>query len=225
MVMTMSSWGRVGATLPIAPADISPQGAGSTLDADLLDGFHAFDLDPTENSEMIPLPEGRVTGNSTRAAQTNFDGAAYFLRRNMTVDRLIFRVTAQAGAPTGRFLIYQFPGGGSGIASLIASATAVAIGATGNFEIAFAEGTVTLEKGLIYILWGRDSGAGSFTLRTYTTQSLDLMTANMNAATHPTSFTTVISAATTPATFDPLESGDADATSTDVIGVYRLRNV
>lgn len=217
-------WPTIGI---IQPSDISPQGSGSGLDADLLDGLHASQIaSPTETQEELPLPEGRASGQSTRVAQTVFNGASYLLRRAITTDRLIFRVTGQAGAPTGRFLIYQTADGGAGVANLVAKAELVAIGAIGNFEVAFTEGIVTLKTGLIYILWGRDSALGSFTLRTYAIPNVDLLSDNMNVNTHPTTFTTIILANTSPATFNPLASGDAIAAiAVDTSGVFRLRKV
>lgn len=180
----------------------------------------------TENVELLPIPEGQVAANSTRVAQTTFEGASYVLRRRVTFDRILLRITARAGAPTMRMLIYQGVLGGAGIASLIATVSTFAVPApTTNFEVTPAEGIVTAEAGLIYVLWGRDSGAGSFTLRTYTVQADDLLTANVDAAYHPTSFTTAVSAATSPATFNPTEGGDANATATDVTVTLRLRRV
>lgn len=196
------------------------------FDAGLVANFLEELSGPTEILELLPIPEGRVAGNSTRVAQTTFEGCSYILRRRVTFNRILMRVTARAGAPTGRFLIYQGATGGAGIASLIATVAAFVIPAGGtNFEVTPAEGTVTAEAGLIYMLWGRDSAADSFTMRTYVVQALDLLTANVDAAYHPTTFQTVIAANTTPATFNPTEGGDANATSTDVPTVIRLRMV
>jgi hypothetical protein len=184
-------------------------------------------IPPTETGEILPIPEGRVADNAIHVAGPTLVGASYVMRRRAIMNRLILRVAMQVGAPTGRFLIYQATGGGSGVAALIASVTGLAIGAPGNFVALFTQGLVTFEAGLIYILYGHDNGLGSFTLRTYKVHALDLLTANVDTDTHPTSFTTAILSTTAPATFDPREapSGAATGTSTDVPGVFRLKKV
>lgn len=186
-----------------------------------------FSVLATETADYIPLPESHVTGNATRVANTTFDGASYIIRRPVSFNRIVFRATGQSGAPTARILIYQTASGGSGVASLKATCATFAIAAPGNFACTPSEGTVTLTGGLIYVLFGRDSAAGSWTARTSTTQSTDLLNGNMDVDTHPTSFTTTIAANTSPATFDPRESptGSATGTSSDVTLVVRLKGI
>jgi|CXWL01.1.fsa_nt_gi hypothetical protein len=175
--------------------------------------------------DVIPWPEGSTTGNATRVAQTVFDGASYTLDKPTTLTSILIRVTGQAGAPTGRFLIYQAPGGNAGVANLVATITLLAIPAAGNYALTPAEGTVNLSAGRIFFLYGRDSAAGSFTMRTRTTQALDLFTANVDTDTHPTTFTTTIAATTSPATFDPREapSGAATGSASDLTAAIRFQ--
>lgn len=114
-------------------------------------------------------------------------------------------------------LIYQQINGLSGIANL--KATIDFLGAVGNFVQAPTQGLVTLQPGRLYVLFGRSSVAGSQTWRTYATQSVDLLSTNVQPGTHPTTFSTVIPATTAPATFDPLLGV---AVTTDVTPVIRL---
>lgn len=184
----------------------------------------------TEQKAMLALPEARVTGNATRLAQVNFDGCSLFLRRSITFNRIVFRTTATTGG-TIALLIYQLAGstagdgggqGGATAASLVATVTAFTPAAGGNNAATPSEGTVTLQAGLIYVLFGRDSAANNTTFRTYTTQSVDLLTANIDTDTHPCAFTTTIAANTTPATFDPRTP---TATSSDVVLPLWLKQI
>ena len=177
---------------------------------------------PTEIVEIIPNAEGQATGNSTRGDQANYDGATFILRRKTTFNRLLFRLTGVAGAVKMSFAIYQATNGGSGVAAKIATITDFAPTGTGNQSVAFTEGTVTLEAGIFYVLYGRSSAANSYTMRTWTTQASDQMTANVPANTHPPSFTTAIAATTSPATFDPTTP---TGTAADVIPIIRLQKV
>lgn len=181
-----------------------------------------------ETVEIIPKPEGQVTTNSTRVANTTFDGASYTLSRPMTFNRLIFRCTGQSGTPTARILIYQAPYGKSGTADLKGTIASLSIPSSNNYEATMSEGIVTLDAGIFYVLYGRDSGAGSITFRTYATQATDLFTGNVENTTHPTSFTTSISTSSSPSTFNPLPTGgggSATAVSADVVLAVRLLKV
>jgi hypothetical protein len=122
-------------------------------------------------------------------------------------------------------LIYQASDGKSGVANLVATCTAIAV-ATGaaNYTVTPSEGSVTLKRGLIYVLWGRDSVGDSFTARTYGTQIYDLITNNVEAGIHPTMFTTAIAATTSPATFNPLTQA-TEAGAVDTALVVRLKTV
>lgn len=173
---------------------------------------------------MYLIPEGRVGAGSQRIAQTTFDGASFFLEKPVTFNRIIFRITAKSGSPTVAILIYQSTGGGSGTANRKATCTTVAIGAAGNFAATPIEGTVSLEPGWCFALFGRDSVGGSATFQTYTVQIINLLTGNVDSATHPTSFITTIAANTTPAIFDPLGVA-VSASSSDVVPVIRIKKV
>lgn len=196
----------------------------SCVSLTLPDGGWAW---PTESSDMIPLPEGRMRGDSMRVLSDTLVGGTFYVRRRVTFNRILLRTTNQVGSPTMSFGIYQATGGGSGVAARIATVTAfpVSIGPPPTtLVITPSEGTVTIEEGLFFVLYGRDSVGGSITLRTYTTEPVQLMTAAVDTELHPTTFTTAISAAALPATFDPRQTptGSASATSTDVLPITRL---
>jgi hypothetical protein len=188
---------------------------------------------PTEQNELRLFPEAPALGNATRVAQILYDGASFRVLQRCKMDRLIVRATAVPSACTLRVAIYQGPNGHSGSngvaatqAQLKASFT-FAAAVLGNFEVApDAGGTFTLDQGLCYVLFGRSSVGGSATFRTKTTTAMDLDTANVNLATHPTTFSTVISvAAAVPATFDPrtAPTGAATPVTIDVALSARLR--
>jgi hypothetical protein len=108
-----------------------------------------------------------------------------------------------------------------------ATVTAFNPGGTGNFALTPSEGTVTLESGLVYLLWGKESG-GNLTLVSFTTQATALLSSVVDADTHPTTFTTTISTtASVPVSFDPRPSpsGAPTATTADVDLVFWLKKI
>jgi hypothetical protein len=181
---------------------------------------------PIELVEIIPLPEGPRTTQGTQSLNpdNNYIGASYFLRRAANMSRLIYRLTANTTIGSKqRFLIYQTPDGGGGTATKVASGTftTTALGAQSN-TLVFTEGVVSFAPGLIYILCGRADATLGATLRVFANNSLDLLNSNVDANTHPISFTTAIAAnAADPATFNPLTA--AIAATTDVATIVRLR--
>lgn len=179
-----------------------------------------------EFREIIPLPEGQVAAQTSRGLQTNYDGSSYFLRRDARMDKLLaYVVGGVVGTPSFRFLIYQGQGGGSGIASLLASGS-ITITGTGEIVVPFDQGAVKLNEGLIYILFGLQNpgGGNAANLQVFTLGTTNLYSANVDTDTHPTQFTTTIPASTAPSSFNPLASGDAVPTASNVTLVARLKN-
>lgn len=185
----------------------------------------------TETGEMILLPEARYQADGTRGDHTVLEGASFRLHKRVQFNQILVRATAQAGAPTLKVLIYQQANGLSGIATLKASVAAFPIPALGNYVLTPAEGTVTLEPGLCYVLFGRDSAAGTFTMRTWGNVTVDLLNANVPGAptaVHPTTFVTGFAAsAANPASINPLVSPTGDAVVSTlntalVVRLYRL---
>lgn len=179
----------------------------------------------TYQENLIPVPP--VNGNSTRVANAVLDGGVFRIPRSMDFNRIVWRASGQAGAPTARILLYQSADGGfSGPFNLIAQATGIAVAAPGNFETPLdGGGTVTVRGGVCFCLFGRDSALGSVTFRTFVTLSLFLYNNTVPAGVIPTSFTTTIPATGVPAaTFDPLDVAVTPSTS-DVMGTFILRKV
>lgn len=181
-----------------------------------------------DDVEFLPEPETRVGGNATRIGQTTFEGGSYKLLRPVNFNRIIIRLTAFTDPGTLAFLIYQrMKGQGGAPANRVATVTGFNPGGTGTFLLTPAEGLVTLVSGVFYILYGRDSASGSFTMRTYTVLALDLSNVNVQADSHVTNFSTTIAATATPATFDPrpVATGEATPEIADLSPIVRLLKV
>lgn len=182
---------------------------------------------PTETGEQYPIPEARVSTDTTRADQTSLEGAAFIIRRPMVFNRIIFRVATVTGSPTITLQVFQNVDGLSGIADRIATVQAFALVGTGNKVATIAEGDVTMKAGICYVLTGRDSGSGTYALQTYTTQAVNLLTSNVDTDTHPLIFTTAIAATTAPSTFDPRANptGQAIESAGNLTPVVRFKKV
>ena len=173
--------------------------------------------------EHIPRPEAIITGDSTRAGQTNFDGASYLLSMAIRFNTVHFRTTAHGGgAGAMRMLFYQQSAGHAGVtADLVGSITGFTITNTGLQTATLSEGTITLQPGIYYVLWGKEA-ADSFTVQTYTTAGCNMLTANIPTGLHPVTFTTAVAANTSPSTLNPTSG---TATATDVVPILRLHNM
>lgn len=174
--------------------------------------------------EMFPVPEMPTFSVSNRVASTSLEGGSYFLRKSFIFNRFLFRVNAFAGAPTAKILIYQASSAEAGIANLKASFTAVPITAVANKTATPDQVQVRLEEGLIFLLIGRDSAAGSFTHLCWDVPFASLIASAVDTNTHPMNFTTAILATTSPTTFNPRQSagGSALASFTAVSPVMRF---
>lgn len=172
-------------------------------------------------SQAIPVPENVVLTNSTRVAQTTLEGAAFYLRAPALVSKVIARITSSATSPTLAIAIYQAPNGNSGtVANKILTFQAINASATGTFTTATAaEGTQLLLQGTIYVLFGRDSGTGTCTLRTYSNAIMDVLatTGTIAAGTYPVLFSTAFAATAPPATFDPLTQATVSANDVNLV--------
>jgi hypothetical protein len=230
---TVRHFGQLAA-VPTVPAPAS----GDTFFDTVLRVSRTFDgtawlsVTPPADDFSVLLPEGGTTGNATRIGQTVFDGCSFIVTRRMTCNRLLVRFTAFTAPGTARVLLFQAPFGKSGDGTTgpavrIGTVATFSPGAAGNAILTFAEGLITIEPGILFILFGRDSAAGSVTFRTRVTQANDLLTANVDLQTHPTTFTTAIAATTSPATFDPRQSptGAATGSASDLTVVARLYRV
>jgi hypothetical protein len=204
------------------------------IESNEVDGYYviavgggAGSVGATELQDLYLMPEAVVVNASTRTQPITFEGGSLIVRRRVIFNRIEIRVTAVSAPGVEQFLLYQTANGGSGVQSLKATCS-VTPGAPGTFVLTPSEGTVTLAEGLCSVLCGRSSAGGNVSLRTHTIISLDLITTNVSLDVHPLSFTTTISATTTPATFDPRTSPTGAAVpagSLDVIPVVRVKTV
>ena len=156
------------------------------------------------------LPTAVILGaQATRGDQTLLEGGTYWVRQQTLVNRILLRMTGGSGAPTLAIGLYQSAEGGAGVASRVAGAVAFPIGVSAaNYSIPLAEGEIVLRRGYLYVLYGRDSAAGGYTMRAYGAMAADLHNQQMIAGTRPTNYTTTLAAnAGLPATFDPRENG------------------
>ena len=185
--------------------------------------------------ESAPRAEVRSAGDDGRADRTDFEGGSFISHHRVLFNRVHFRISGRTGDPTMAWGIYQLPGGimpapGNTI-PLIASATAVGpFGAAGLYTWTPVEGTVMLDTGLLFVLHGRDSVAGSYTIRTYAATSQDLFNTNVPSDLHPMQYITTIAASGgPPASIDPRENpisgGDLDPTTANVVPLIRLSKV
>jgi hypothetical protein len=160
--------------------------------------------------------EGNVGGSTT------FKGASFIARRAISLTQLQWRVASTIGA-NYIIAIYQAPGGGSGVADLIATVTRTGETSGAVINTAATTPAVELEEGIYYVLWGSSSGVLSLTC--YATIAITLLNVagSVVAPGHPTGFTTALAVSSgAPATFDPTVGGDAVASSGTLAPTHRF---
>lgn len=173
---------------------------------------------PVETKDTIPYPANIPFGEGTVVPGTTLNGCMVTIPMDTTFTQIYTTITAFTGAPTMKMLVYQSPGGTQGVASLKATVAAKAVTATGVLISTPAEGTVALSAGYAYVLFGRDSVADSFTIRTWGFISgMDLYNRSVLSTWFKTGFTTVTSATTTPTTFDPPTATDSTAATCPIL--------
>jgi hypothetical protein len=163
---------------------------------------------------------------ATRVAQTSFEGAIYTLYRDVTFSKVGLRLTAFTAPGRLSMYFYQTPTGAASSAGSPAARVAGITSATPvsgvNTITLDSPGSATLKAGIVYVLWGRSSATGAFTLRTLSTLDMDLCNQNMITGTAPMTYSTGIAANTTPATFNA--ATQSSASSNDVTPILRLTN-
>lgn len=165
-------------------------------------------LRDSETQQAIPIPAFGMTGMNTHTAQRVYEGAVYYLLRDVTFKKIVVRTTETIAPAALSLGIYQTATGSSGVGTLVASITNFAPIPAGAATqvVACKEGVVTLKAGIIYVLFGRATAAGALALRTYSCPDIDLIT-NGTAYGYPLSFTTALSSATPlPQTFNPAQA-------------------
>lgn len=168
--------------------------------------------------EWLLIPELRDGGGATRAAQSNYDGAAYITPVPISFDRFLFRVTT-GGTGTLRFAFYQSLDGGGGIANLLGSATSLG-GSAATFTVDAR--SMIVQPGIVYVLWGALTGGSAPTLATWTVPtSFNLVLVNVDPTTHAPIFTTTLDVDSLPTSFDPR---DQTVSTSSLAPVLRLVN-
>jgi hypothetical protein len=170
------------------------------------------------------MPEIGFGAVSNVGASTTFVGASFIARRAIRTTELLWRISSAVGA-NYIIAIYQAPGGGSGVATLLAtvSETGKTSGAT-TVALPLLPSPPTIEEGLYYVLWG--ASAGTLLLTCYAPLSIPMLNgAEVNGGVHPTGFTTAIAVSGgAPATFNPAAStGDAIPSSNTVALEHRFQ--
>ena len=173
------------------------------------DFSQARDLASIDTDGLLAPAAAILGAQGTRGDQTLLEGGMFWVRQQALANRVLLRMTGGSGAPTLAIGLYQSAEGGAGVASRVAGAVAFPIGTSAaNYSIPFAEGEVVLRRGYLYVLYGRDSAAGGYTIRAYGAMAADLRNQQMVSGTRPTGYTTALAAnAGLPATFDPRENG------------------
>jgi len=181
-------------------------------------------LPKPEILDAMPLHEGPSNAQSTYVALTTLDGGSYVIRKPIRFNRCLVRLTAATSAPTLAMSIYQAAdGGGAATANRVATMSAVGVTAT-TITLTVDEGTVLLKPGIIHVLYGRASGSGTFTTRTYLNVALDLLNQNVDSGSHKITFTTALAASGVhPTTLAPLT--DCTASILDVAPIIRFKKV
>jgi hypothetical protein len=183
-----------------------------------------------ETRDYIPTPTGAFTYTpaTNTAATANFAGGVYRLATNVTFSKVLFRTATISGSGKLAMFFYQtIDGSASSPANLanriggITSAATITANTTNAITVNDGTPPLTLKAGIVYVLWGLASGT-SVQLHTYTGVSCSLLTnpTGFYAGSYPTTFTTAISATTTPATFDG--STQATPTASSLLPIIRL---
>lgn len=186
-----------------------------------------FVAEGVESSDYAVQTEGPTGADAMRATATTFDGAAFVVRRPLHISSIIARATSvTGGGGTFRVCLLQSANSGSGTANSVGTGSAV-LAASGNFTMTFAGAPITLQPGVLFVLFAKDpASVGNITMRTRITSVLDLYVTNVDNATHPTNFTTTISATGCPGTLNPLPTGGGGQTTSSVADLalsFRLR--
>lgn len=196
------------------------------MSGETLEGFGGPRRPIVETLEYIPQPESGWTGVTTGIGAATLGGASFVLPRPVQMNRIILRSIAFAAPATAVLFLYQAPGGVvADSLDLVASVDWQPVANT-TFTLTPAEGDVLLSDGLFYALWGQDSGAGSFSVRTFNTASVTLLNSLVEAGVHPTVAASALDPAAPPASINPLIGGDlTEEASDDLCPVIRFLNV
>jgi hypothetical protein len=169
------------------------------------------------------MPEIGFGAPGAHSTGTTYVGASFIARRAINLTQLQWQISSAVAADY-IIALYQAPGGGSGIASRIATVTIVgqSTGATSATQPVDGGGSIVLVEGLYYVLFARSAGVLSLSCYAGTNAEILNGLGTVSAGMHPTSFTTALSGAA-PATFDPTVGGDAVAAGSGTLTTLQHR--
>lgn len=166
-----------------------------------------------ETRDAIPWPVQTNTGASVanRTPGTSFLGGMYQLLRPVRFNRLGINFSSVTAPVTVRTLLYQRSNGDVGTSVPLVATCDVSPGASGRQNVTPSGGApVLLVRGYFWLLIGINSG-NTATYSAYNVTSMPVLNMNLVATDAPTNFSTGISAATAPATINPIAfSGQGD---------------
>ena len=156
-----------------------------------------------ERGKVKLNPAQALRDDANRTAVTDFIGGYYEPYNKTELTELTVFVANESGGSTISLLLFQDQDG-DGIAERIFTVASVAVtsggAASSDFPLKLTpdEGTVTLEKKPVYCLWGQDGGSGTFSLKCYKYDSLQMLNQNVPAGYFPTNYETTLSTASVP---------------------------
>ncbi len=162
-----------------------------------------------EVNDEIPAPMGGINNGAVELVPgLNFEGSVYWLFRDTFCSRLGFKFTAASSTvPTFVMAIYQTVDGRAPVAGgtvpLAAYVTTTST-TTVPQALTFAGGSTTLQKGILWVIYGVTSLTGARRVRAYTHGTFDLLSSDLSAGNWPTNFlTSVLVTNPPPATIAP----------------------
>lgn len=181
--------------------------------------------------EIAKPVQNNAKASVNAAAITDFKGGIFRLTRQISFNRLEVRVSAFTDPATGIAAIYQRPDGRFVFGDSVPLVDAFTIAPTALQTLTIAPNTVAsiqLVPGWYWLVWGQDSGAGTFGLEAWDTRVVPLMNQvnTLSSGEPPTQFSTNIAAAGgAPAQLNPVIDADVAASSSNALAIHRLRTV
>jgi hypothetical protein len=204
--------GSPGATGPTGPVgETGPTGETGPIGTTGAVGETGPVLNPQlpELVDEIPAPMSGINNGAVELVpDIQFEGGVYWLFRETDCSRIGFRFTsASSTVPTFVMAIYQTSDGRSPVAG--GTVPLVAYVTTNNTSttpqaLSFVGGAITLQKGILWVVYGVTSTTGARRVRAYTHGTFDLLSSNVPAGSWPTNFLSSITVTNPPpATITP----------------------
>ncbi len=188
---------------------------------------------PVERIELnqeIPKPvQNSAKADQNGNALTDYKIGLFRLSRPVRFNRLQIRITSFTAPADGRLILFQEPTGvlSNSVPQLDFFDFTPSVGLQTLVVAPNGGASLVLVRGWFWLGWGQRAGAGSFTLRCWDTQSIDLMNtlASLNAGDAATQFVSNLAASTTPATLNPVVGGDVSSNSSSALPLVRMLTV